>query len=127
MNASQEIAKDLPSAEHIGLWIAQANDLPSSLAHKAIKVHKEMLDVNAYTWQASEKDDPHKIKMDAVMFNRKEGYEVIPMIQKVVDTFGFASVDDVKRVEAVIANELPGSVRSRKNVYNWLVQYFEAQ
>lgn len=127
VNASQAIAKDLPSAEHIGLWIAQANNLPPSLAHKAIKVRKDMLDVSAYTWQASEKDDPHKIKMDAVMFNRKEGYEVIPMLQKVVDTFGFESVEDVKRVEAVIANELPGSVRSRKNVYNWLVQYFEAQ
>lgn len=127
VNASQNIVKDLPSAEHIGFWIAQANDLPSSLAHKAIKVHKDMLDVNAYAWQASEKDDPRKIKMDAVMFNRKEGYEVIPMIQKVVDTFGFESVDDVKRVEAVIANELPGNVRSRENVYNWLVQYFEAQ
>lgn len=127
VNASQNIAKEMPSAEHIGFWIAQANDLPSSLAHKAIKVHKDMLDVNAYVWQASEKDDPHKIKMDAVMFNRKEGYEVIPMIQKVVDAFGLESVDDVKRVEAVIANELPGNVRSRANVYNWLVKYFEAQ
>ncbi len=127
VNDAQGIAKEMPSTEHIGFWIAQANDLPSSLAHKAIKVHKDMLDVNAYVWQASEKDDPHKIKMDAVMFNRKEGYEVIPMIQKVVDTFGFESVDDVKRVEAVIGNELPGSVRSRENVYNWLVEYFGAQ
>ena len=60
----------------------------------------------------------------AIMFNRKEGYEVRLMIQKVCNTFGFATVEDVKKVESVIANELPGSVRSRENVYNWLVDYF---
>lgn len=125
VNASQHIVKDLPSAEHVGFWIAQANELPPALAHVAIKVHRDMLNVSAYAWQAAAPDDPHKVKMDAVMFNRKEGYEVIPMIQKVCDTFGFQTVDDVKRVEAVIANELPGNVRSRENVYNWLVRYFE--
>jgi predicted flap endonuclease-1-like 5' DNA nuclease len=125
VNASQNLVKDLPSAEHLAFWIAQASELPPALAHVAIKVHKDMLDVNAYSWHAAEHDDPHKIKFDAVMFNRKEGYEVIPMIQKVADTFGFETVDDVKRVEAVIANELPGNVRSRENVYNWLVEYFE--
>lgn len=125
VNASQHIAKDLPSAEHVAFWIAQANELPPALAHVAIKVHRNMLNVSAYSWQAAAPDDPHKIKQDAVMFNRKEGYEVIPMIQKVANTFGFQTVDDVKRIEAAIANELPGNIRSQENVYNWLVNYFE--
>ena len=90
-----------------------------------LKVRKDMLNADVYSWHAAEKDDPHKIKQDAVMFNRKEGYEVIPMIQKVADALGFETVDDVKRIEAAIANELPGNVRSRENVYNWLVKYFE--
>ena len=30
-----------------------------------------------------------------------------------------------RRLETVMANELPGNVRSHKNVYNWLVGYFE--
>ena len=59
------------------------------------------------------------------MFNRKEGYEVRLMIQKICNTFGFETVEDVKRVESVIANDLPGNVRSQENVYNWLVEYFE--
>jgi hypothetical protein len=84
-----------------------------------------MLNVDAYLWHAAEGDDPHKIQQDAVMFNRKEGYEVIPMIQKVADALGFETVEDVKRIEAAIANELPGNVRSRENVYNWLIEYFE--
>ena len=56
---------------------------------------------------------------------RKEGYEVRLMIQKICNTFGFTTEEDVKRVETVIANELPGNVRSQENVYNWLVEYFE--
>jgi hypothetical protein len=125
VNAAQGVVKTLPSQEDVAAWIGQADGTALARVRAAIKVHKDMLDVNAYSWHAAEHDDPHKIKFDAVMFNRKEGYEVIPMIQKVADTFGFETVDDVKRVEAVIANELPGNVRSRENVYNWLVEYFE--
>ncbi len=47
------------------------------------------------------------------------------MIQKICSTFGFETVESVKRVESVIANDLPGNVRSRENVYNWLVEYFD--
>ena len=101
----------------------QARDLPAYLT--AIKVTKDMLNVDAYSWHAAEGDDPRKTKADAVMFNRKEGYEVELMVQKICNRFGFETVDDVKRVEAVIANDLPGNVRSQKNVYAWLVDYFE--
>lgn len=125
VNASQGIAKTLPSKEHVAAWIAQANSEELARVRAAIKVLRDMLNVDAYSWHATERDDPHKIKIDAVMFNRNEGYEVIPMVQKVADTFGFESVDDVKRIESVIPDELPGNVRSRKNVYNWLVEYFE--
>lgn len=36
------------------------------------------------------------------MFSRREGYEVIPMIQKVVNHFGYKTAEDVKRVEMAI-------------------------
>jgi hypothetical protein len=48
------------------------------------------------------------------------------MIQKICNTFGYMTVDDVKRVESIIANELPGSVRGQEKVYNWLVDYVDA-
>jgi Domain of unknown function (DUF4332) len=125
VNAAQGVVKTLPSQEDVAAWIGQASGEELARVRVAIKVLRDMLDVSAYSWQASERDDPHKIKQDRLMFNRKEGYEVIPMIQRVANTFGFESVDNVKRIEAVIAKELPGNVRSRKNVYNWLVAYFE--
>jgi predicted flap endonuclease-1-like 5' DNA nuclease/uncharacterized membrane protein len=125
VNQKEHIVKEAPQADHVAYWIAQAHDVPVPAHHAAIKVEKEMLNVDAYSWHAIEGDNPHKIMMDAVMFNRKEGYEVIPMIQKVVNTFGYETVDDVKRVESIIATELPGNVRSRKNVYNWLINTIE--
>ncbi|MFN2104385.1 MAG: hypothetical protein ACK2UJ_05890, partial [Candidatus Promineifilaceae bacterium] len=113
----------MPSVDTLAFWVDQARELPAYLV--AIKVLKEMMDEEAYSWTAREGDDPKKRRADAIMFNRKEGYEVRLMIQKICNTFGFMSEEDVKRVEAVIANELPGNVRSQENVYNWLVDYFE--
>lgn len=93
----------------------------------AIKVNKSTLEAAGYKyrWQAEKGDDPTKTRHDAIMFNRREGYEVVRMVQKVVDHFGYENADDVKRIAQVIATELPGNVRSRKNVFNWLREYFE--
>lgn len=91
-----------------------------------IKVHKDMLDKEKYSWAAIRPDDPHKVKADAIMFNRKEGYEVELMIQKICDQYGYESIDDVKRIEAIIANELPGNVRSQEHVHQWLVEYIDS-
>lgn len=122
-NEEEHIVKNMPSEETLSYWIEQSRELPPYL--RAIKVVKDMMNVEAYDWSATEGDDPTKRRADAIMFNRKEGYEVQLMVQKICNTFGFDSVDDVKRVEEVIANELPGNVRSQKNVYAWLVDYFD--
>lgn len=122
-NEEENIVKNMPSEETLSYWIEQSRELPPYL--RAIKVVKDMMNVEAYAWSATEGDDPTKRRADAIMFNRKEGYEVQLMVQKICNTFGFDSVDDVKRVEEVIANELPGNVRSQKNVYAWLVDYFD--
>lgn len=90
----------------------------------AVKVTRAML-AKDYEWQASKGDDPTKKRADAIMFNRREGYEVQRMIQKICNEFGFESEEDVKRIESAIANELPGNVRSQENVFNWLVDYFK--
>ena len=123
VNEEEQIVEHMPSMDTLAFWIEQARELPPYLV--AIKVLKEMLDVDAYSWHAAEGDDPKKRRADALLFNRKEGYEVRLMVQKICNTFGFTTEEDVKRVESVIANELPGNVRGQENVYNWLVNYFE--
>lgn len=89
----------------------------------AIEVKKAMINDKKYRWKSSKGDDPKKTSHDRIMFSRREGYEVIPMIQKVVNHFGYETEADVKRVEEAINNALPGNVRSRKNVFNWLVNH----
>ncbi len=74
-----------------------------------------------YSWEAVANDDPKAIKFDARLFNRREGYEVIPMIQKVVNHFDYETETNVHRVEALIQDELPGNVRDLNNVFEWLV------
>ena len=89
----------------------------------AIQVKRAMLDVAKYKWQAGEGDSKTSVAHDRIMFSRRQGYEVIPMIQKVVNHFDYQTEADVKRVEEAIRSALPGNVRSRKNVFNWLVTY----
>lgn len=89
----------------------------------AIQVKRSMIDASKYKWQAGEGDSKTSVAHDRIMFSRRQGYEVIPMIQKVVNHFGYETEEDVKRVEAAIRNDLPGNVRSQKNVLNWLVAH----
>lgn len=86
----------------------------------AIQVTKDMLQ-QTYSWKATGGDNPNAVRIDARLFNRHEGYEVVPMIQKVVNHLGAESEADVQRIEALIG-ELPGNVRGRKKVFDWLVQ-----
>jgi uncharacterized membrane protein/predicted flap endonuclease-1-like 5' DNA nuclease len=123
VNEEDHIVEHMPSIDTLSFWLEQAEELPPYLV--AIQVKKDMLDVDAYEWHAKKGDDPKKIRADALLFNRKEGYEVILMIQKICNTFGYMTVDDVKQVESIIANELPGSVRGQEKVYSWLVDYID--
>ncbi len=88
----------------------------------AIKVERSMLQ-RKYSWKAVGGDDPKKTKKDRIFLNRKEGYEVRPMIQKVVNHFDYQTENDVHKVEDAIADKLPGNVRSRENVFEWLVDF----
>ena len=90
---------------------------------------KTMLQLT-YDWKAQNGDNPLLRKLDSTLFNRKQGYEVVWMIQDVIEHFGYRKVNDVQKakdliqkVEDIIANKLPGNVRSRKNVFDWLVDY----
>jgi hypothetical protein len=89
----------------------------------AIQVKRSMINSKQYKWTSGDKDDSSNVVHDRIMFSRYQGYEVIPMIQKVVNHFGYESEEDVKRVESAINNDLPSNIRSQKNVLNWLVNH----
>lgn len=81
--------------------------------------------VYAYSWTALRGDDPRLTgRPDDVLLNRGEGYEVLAFINSFCTRHNFAfpvTKRDALKVERLIHDHLPGSVRSRKNVDAWLV------
>lgn len=64
-------------------------------------------------------DGPQRI-IDRIFFNRNEGYEVMYMIQKIVDRFGFETESYVNRIEDLIVDKLPGEYRLWADAFSWL-------
>ncbi|MDQ1351568.1 MAG: hypothetical protein QG657_1872 [Acidobacteriota bacterium] len=88
---------------------------------KSIEVKPSMLQ-NNYNSRATNGDDPKKRWIDRIFFNREEDYEVIPMIQRVVNYFKYTTEEDVRKVEYAISKK-PGNIRGQENVFNWLKDY----
>jgi hypothetical protein len=82
---------------------------------------KSDMQYDHYSWSAYGGDDP-KItgKPDNTMFSRKEGYEVLYMINKVLNHRNLTSATSGEKAELKIKNDLPGNTRSQENVFNWL-------
>ncbi|WP_135382318.1 hypothetical protein [Vibrio tasmaniensis] len=85
------------------------------------KFKKSDMKYDHYSWTAISGDDP-KItgNPDSTLFSRKEGYEVLYMINKVLDHRGLSSVTSGQKAETLIKDSLPSTVRSQENVFNWL-------
>ncbi|PLX85817.1 MAG: hypothetical protein C0618_10015 [Desulfuromonas sp.] len=62
----------------------------------------------------SGKPDPHP-------FDREDQYEVIPMLDAVMDTLDSVDGDVLNRLEEVLINEMPGFIVSREEVFDYLV------
>lgn len=70
-----------------------------------------------YQWSAIPPDDAKATGApDNVLLNRREGYEVLAFLNKTSK-----SKDGALKAERLIRNHLPGDVRSRKNVLDWLI------
>ncbi|EHK2888817.1 hypothetical protein ACWOYR_001433 [Vibrio parahaemolyticus] len=85
------------------------------------KFKKSDMKYDHYSWTAISGDDP-KItgNPDSTLFSRKEGYEVLYMINKVLEHRGLSSVTSGQKAETLIKDSLPSTVRSQENVFNWL-------
>ena len=63
-------------------------------------------------------------KPDSLLFNREEEYEVIPMLENVMDELETKNQSDLHKLEDMIENDLPSNVRKRDDVFDWLVDNF---
>jgi len=74
-----------------------------------------------YKWTAYGNDDP-KIKgePDSTLFSRREGYEVLYLINKIASDNGLKQKISGKKIEKMIHEDLPGDTRSQNNVVKWI-------
>lgn len=74
-----------------------------------------------YSWTAVRGDDPTiSGEPDSTLFSRKEGYEVLYMINKCLTKWNLSAIASGQKIEKMIRLHLPSDIRSQKNVYDWL-------
>lgn len=82
----------------------------------SIKVSRFTLQ-RRYSW----KKEKETTDRDKALFSRKEGIEVLSMLQFLAKHLEFTSRSEVFRAEVVIAHELPGNLRKVEEVKAWLI------
>ncbi len=60
-------------------------------------------------------------KPDSTPFNRDDLYEVIPMLEQVMDTLGRDDAATLHAIEEVLVNNLPSFIVTREDVFDFLV------
>lgn len=83
---------------------------------------KSNLLYNHYSWTAMKGDDP-KISgvPDSTLFNRNEGYEVLYMINKIMESQNWVNITTGQKIENMIRTGVPGDIRGQKNVVEWII------
>lgn len=89
------------------------------------EITKKDLFYTDYSWKAVPGDDPKKTKEDAERFSRKEGYEVLTLLNSLkgkndVDL----SLHTRKICEWMIHEKLPSDVQGRSKVITWIANNF---
>ncbi|ARQ89197.1 hypothetical protein [Stenotrophomonas maltophilia] len=80
-----------------------------------------------YSWKASEGDNPHLVDFpDDVLLNRREGYEILPFINRFAAKHNLKQKRSGLKTEWLIHEKLPSDVRSHKKVRRWLEENWKA-
>lgn len=74
-----------------------------------------------YSGTAISGDNPKvTCEPDSTLFNRHEGYEVLYLINKLAEIWGFKNKSSAEKMEKMIRNHLPSDIRSQINVKQWI-------
>ncbi|WP_343629659.1 hypothetical protein [Roseateles sp.] len=86
---------------------------------------KSDLKYSDYSWTAVPGDDPTKTADDADRFSRKEGYEVLTLINSLTAKNG-ADLDlRVRQIcEWMIHEQLPSNIQGRSKVKAWIFENY---
>lgn len=89
-------------------------------------IKKADLNYSDYSWTAVPGDDPKKTQEDADRFSRKEGYEVLHLLNSLK---GEGNVDLTVRTrqicEWMIHEKLPSGIQGRSKVIDWISKNYQ--
>jgi len=60
-------------------------------------------------------------KPDPTPFDRDDQYEVIPMLQAVMDNIGTTGGEVLEKLEEIMIQQMPGFIHTREEVFDFLV------
>ena len=73
-----------------------------------------------YEWPQDRERSVYNGDASRRAFNRYNGRQVLFIINLIMDSNNFHSIDEGKRLERLIINQLPFNSSSELTVYNWL-------
>ena len=74
-----------------------------------------------YAWTARTGDDPRITgKPDSTLLNRKEGYEVKYLINKIMEKHDYKSVAAGNKIEDMIKIYVPDNIHSQEKIVEWI-------
>ena len=84
-------------------------------------VSKSNMAYKNYSWKKFEEDNP-KItgKLDSTSFDKKEGYEVLYMLNKLVEIWKLEDRHSIRKIEIMIYKFLPEDKNKQEEVKNWV-------
>lgn len=89
-------------------------------------IRKQDLHYKDYSWTVVPDDDPTKKEEDADRFSRKEGYEVLSLLNSLTNKDGGAlSIRVLQICEWMIHEELPSNIQGRSKVKRWIGQNYK--
>jgi len=92
----------------------------------AIMERADLLFADKYSWSALTDDDPKLTgEPDSTPFNRKEGFEVLALINRFLAKHKFRQKTSGQKVERLIAKHLPIALKTQRLVEDWLVANWE--
>lgn len=89
-------------------------------------ITKSDLYYDDYSWSTYSNDDS-KItsEPDRTLLNRKEGYEILYFINKLVEMHKLKLKSSALKIENMIRNEVPSNLHSQENVKSWIENNWE--
>ncbi len=89
------------------------------------EIKKSDLKYNDYSWTAVPGDDPNKTKEDADRFSRKEGYEVLTLLNSLKGSGGQDLVLRTRQIcEWMVHEKLPSNIQGRAKVKTWIAENY---